>query len=188
MPRHRRRDSSVSPQSSAQDNGHALDFAGCMNMLQGQQQMLMTMLQEQQRLQSQLERENQELRQRNQLGSDQMAAGRVPVSSLPGKATYEMSMQQWRIWKRDIMEYAAMCRWDSKTTVMNIRLQSDDKLKRVIEAEYGDSWTELGTEQALAAVEVILRKASNQNIQRKRKVPQVETVARRVWQGICAPL
>ncbi|KAF0307034.1 hypothetical protein FJT64_002336 [Amphibalanus amphitrite] len=70
-------------------------------------------------------------------------------------------MQQWRIWRRDIVQFAEMCGWDVKTTVMNIRLQCDEKLKRVIEAEFGDRWIELTADQALTAVESILRKASN---------------------------
>ena len=72
-----------------------------------------------------------------------------------------LGMQQWRIWKRDIKQFAEMSRWDDKTVVMNVRLQCDDKLKRVIEAEFGDGWIDLTAEQALTAVEAILRKASN---------------------------
>ena len=72
-----------------------------------------------------------------------------------------MSMQERRIWKRDIKQFAEMCHWTDKTTVMNIRLQCDEKLKRVIEAEFGDGWIDLAAEQGLAAVEAILRKASN---------------------------
>ena len=54
-----------------------------------------------------------------------------------------MSMQERRIWKRDIKQFAEMCHWTDKTTVMNIRLQCDEKLKRVIEAEFGDGWIDL---------------------------------------------
>ena len=117
--------------SSATDSGHALDAGECMAMLQSQQQMLMSMLQEQQRLQGELHRQNDELRRQHQQGTGQTPAQKVPSSSLPGKATYDMSMQQWRIWKRDIKQFAEMRRWDDKTVVMNVRLQCDDKLKRV---------------------------------------------------------
>ena len=59
---------------------------------------------------------------------------RIPSSSLPEKAEYHMPIQQWRIWRRDIQRYAEMAGWSPRTTVLNIRLQCDDKLKRVIEA------------------------------------------------------
>ena len=33
---------------------------------------------------------------------------RIPTSSLPGKTEYHMPIQQWRIWRRDIQQYAEM--------------------------------------------------------------------------------
>ncbi|KAF0314646.1 hypothetical protein FJT64_014920 [Amphibalanus amphitrite] len=151
-------DNSATSAEPAQDG----NVNECVALVQSQQQMLMTLLQEQQRLQSELVRQNQEMRQQQQQQQTSRASVRnVPSSSLSSKATYDMSMQQWRIWRRDIVQFAEMCGWDVKTTVMNIRLQCDEKLKRVIEAEFGDRWIELTADQALTAVESILRKASN---------------------------
>ena len=46
-------------------------------------------------------------------------------------------------------------------TVANIRLQCGDKIKWVIEAQYCDCWADLSVQEALDAVEAILKKSSN---------------------------
>ena len=140
----------------------ALDPERTLELLQQQQQMMMTMLQDQQRLQSELTRQNEQLLERALAASRPTTTQpRIPASSLPDRAEYDMSMPQWRIWKRDMLQFASLSGWNDSTTVLNIRLRCDDKLKRILEAEHGDSWEQLTTEEALTALEAVLRTATN---------------------------
>ena len=140
----------------------ALDPERTLELLQQQQQMMMTMLQDQQRLQSELSRQNEQLLERALAASRPTTTQpRIPASSLPARAEYDMSMPQWRIWKRDMLQFASLSGWNDSTTVLNIRLRCDDKLKRILEAEHGDSWEQLTTEGALTALEAVLRTATN---------------------------
>ena len=152
----------ASSAASTEAPERALDPERELEMLQQQQQMMMTMLQEQQRLQGDLARQNEQLFGRALAASRPTTAQpRIPASSLPDKAEYDMSMPQWRIWKRDMLQYSSLSGWDEKTTVLNIRLRCDDKLKRTLEAEHGDNWEQLTTEQALTALEMVLKTATN---------------------------
>ncbi|KAF0289234.1 hypothetical protein FJT64_012468 [Amphibalanus amphitrite] len=141
-------------------------------MLQDQQQTLLTVLQQQQRTQTELQAQNRELQQQmlgatgNTTGTvtrqpPDSGAARIPATSLPEKAVYGMSLQQWRIWRRDILQFAQMSQWSAATTVANIRLQCGDKIERIIEAQYGDRWADLSVQGALDAIESILKKSSN---------------------------
>ena len=60
-----------------------------------------------------------------------------------------------------MLQFSSLSGWDEKTTVLNIRLRCDDKLKRTLEAEHGDNWEQLTTEQALTALEMVLKTATN---------------------------
>ena len=140
----------------------ALDPERALELLQQQQQIMMEMLQEQQRLHGDLARQNEQLLERALAASRPATAQpRIPASSLPDKAENDMTLPQWRIWKRDMLQFASLSSWDEKTTVLNIRLRCDDKLKRILEAEHGDNWEQLTTDQALAALEAVLRTATN---------------------------
>ena len=152
----------ASSAAPAEDSQRVLDSERALEMLQQQQMMMMTMLQDQQRRHEDLARQNEQLLERALAASrPAIAKPVIPASSLPDKAEYDMSMPQWRIWKRDIIQFASLSGWDERTTVFNIRLRCDDKLKRILEAEHGDRWEQLTTDQALTALEMVLRKATN---------------------------
>ena len=148
--------------ASSEASEKVVDPERALELLQQQQQMMMSMLQDQQRLHGDLARQNEQLLERALAASRPMTTqSRIPASSLPDKAEYDMAMPQWRIWKRDMLQFSSLSGWDDRTAVINIRLRCDDKLKRILEAEHGDRWEQMTTEQALAALEVVLRTATN---------------------------
>ena len=79
----------ASSAASTEAPERALDPERALEMLQQQQQMMMTMLQEQQRLQGDLSRQNEQLFERALAASRPTTAQpRIPASSLPDKAEY----------------------------------------------------------------------------------------------------
>ena len=152
-------------------SGSSVDVSQLLAMMQQQQAALLTMVQEQQRM---MQAQNAQLlaqqhSQASSVPSQTSEAGnrasnmpaKLPASSLPEKAAYSMSMQQWRIWRRDMEQYAKIAGWDDRVTVIGLRMQCDDKMKRVIEAEYGDGWENMSVDDAMTALEGIIKKTSN---------------------------
>ena len=95
----------------------ALDTCQLLQRLQDQQQTLLAILQQQQQTQMELQVHNCQLQQqmlgdtRNTVRtmtrhSPEAGAARIPATSLPEKAVYDMSLQQWRIWRHDLLQFA----------------------------------------------------------------------------------
>ena len=151
-------------------SGGSIDPNRLLAMMQQQQDALLSMMQEQQRMMQ--EQNLQLLAQQNSRANATPSQSedhtvrnggqtRLPASTLPSKASYAMSMPQWRIWRRDMEQYTKVAGWDARTTAIGLRMQCDDKMKRVIEAQYGDGWENLAPGDAMAALESIIRKSSN---------------------------
>ena len=159
--------SAISDTSLGNDaaSGGSIDPNRVLAMMQKQQDALLAMMQEQQRM---MQEQNLQLLaqqvSRANTAQDAVRNGgqtRLPASPLPEKASYAMSMPQWRIWRRDMEQYTKVAGWDDRTAAISLRMQCDDKMKRVIEAEYGDGWENLTPSDAMAVLENIIRKSSN---------------------------
>ena len=95
----------------------AIDTRQLLQRLQDQKQIIIAVLQQQQQTQTELQAQNRQLQQQ-MLGDTRNAprtvtrqssgagAAGVPVTSLPEKAVYGMPLQQWRIWLRDLPQFA----------------------------------------------------------------------------------
>ena len=144
-------------------SGGSIDANRLLAMMQQQQDALLAMMQEQQRM---MQAQNLQMNQARTSSSQTSAVStgvhtKLPVSALPDKASYNMSMPQWRIWRRDMEQYAKISGWDDRTAVIGLRMQCDEKMKRIIEAEYGDSWANFTPADAMTALEGIIKKSSN---------------------------
>ena len=96
-------------------SGGSIDPNRLLAMMQQQQDALLSMMQEQQRMMQEqnlhlLAQQNSRASATSSRSEDHTVRNggqtRLPASILPSKASYVMSMPQWRVWRRDMEQYA----------------------------------------------------------------------------------
>lgn len=86
---------------------------------------------------------------------------KVPVG------TYNMSPAEFRSYSKDVRDFQKLTGYTDNQVVLQIRLNMDTELKRCIDTNYPNVWDMYTTEEAIKAVESIVKQESNIAVFRK---------------------
>ena len=84
----------------------------------------------------------------------------------PPEGSYSMSRGDFRTYKKDVEHFRSLTNYTDANIVLQLRLNMDMDLKRVIDANY-PNWEQLTLDQALNAVEHVVKETSNPAVYRK---------------------
>ena len=100
--------------------------------------------------------------------------GAVPMLATPAVkkckvpvGTYNMSPAEFRSYSKDIKDFQKLTGYTDNQVVLQIRLNMDSELKRCIDTNYPNVWDAYTTEEAIKAVESIVKQESNVAVFRK---------------------
>ena len=80
---------------------------------------------------------------------------------------YRMSLSEYRTFKRDCQDYKSLTAYTDKQIVMQIRMNSDEDLKRAIDTNY-PSWNSLSLDEAVRNIGDIVSHISNTSVYKKQ--------------------
>ena len=100
-------------------------------------------------------------------GGDQPRQPAQPTMRIkPPEGSYSMSRSDYRTYKKDVETFKSLTNYADAQIILQLRLNMDMDLKRVIDANY-PNWETMTLDEALGAIEHLVKKTSNPAVYRK---------------------
>ena len=100
-------------------------------------------------------------------GGDQPRQPAQPTMRIkPPEGSYSMSCSDYRTYKKDVEIFKSLTNYADAQIILQLRLNMDMDLKRVIDANY-PNWETKTLDEALGAIEHIVKETSNPAVYRK---------------------
>ena len=87
------------------------------------------------------------------------------VKVLEGR--YAMNANEFRTFRKDWIDYQRLTNYTDKQVVLQMHMNMETDLKQAIDTNYTNSWDNFKVEQAIAAVDTIIKQVINPVVYRK---------------------
>ena len=78
-----------------------------------------------------------------------------------------MSTAEFRMYSKDCRDFMKLTQFTNEQIVIQMRLNMDADLKRVVDTNFGDSWNEKSVEDALISIKEIIKNTRNSAVHKK---------------------